>query len=228
MIKNYFLVILILAVVFTGCSEAVQMNNEDGIEAVVSEETNVSDENSSFFYYYFGEKIYLQQITNKICLKFEPNASKEELLALIGSDASLQLTSDNYPYFLDEGSPLRIAILETKDGKQIPSSTIELFKTRDEVVSVEYLYSSQSEMCIVITDEFVVKLKSTTSDVQLQNLLKQHNCMLGDENMFVKNQFKLYVPKTSKMNAMQMSNLFFETGLFELCEPNFINVNAFF
>ena len=38
-----FVVILILAIAFAGCSEAVQVGNEDGMESKTTEETYVSD-----------------------------------------------------------------------------------------------------------------------------------------------------------------------------------------
>ena len=82
-------------------------------------------------------------------------------------------------------------------------------------------------VCPALTDEFVVLLKGITSYAQLLELAKQNNSRVGDENQFVKNQFKLYVCKTSKLNAMQMANLFWETELFEFSEPNLILLNAF-
>ena len=84
---------------------------------------------SGHFYYYSGEKVFLPQATDKIILKFAPDAGREQLLAIVGSDASLQETSKCY---LDEGSPLRIAVLEAKDGKRIAMSTLESFKAKTE------------------------------------------------------------------------------------------------
>ena len=107
-----------------------------------------------------------------------------------------------------------------------PSSTIESFKARDEVVSVEYLLHETGNFS-AFTDEFVVKLKETTSYVQLQELAAKNDCKVGEENQLVKNKFKLYVSKTSKLNAIQMASLFYEAGFFEFTTPNFVTLNAF-
>ena len=189
----------------------------------VDEEPVVEEPSATLFYYYAGEKIFLQQIKEKVCIKFAPDVSKEQLQILIVSDASLKSTSDTY---LEDGS-LRFAVLESIDGKQIPLATIELFKLRPEVVSANYLYRHNGGKLQAITDEFIVKLGGATSYDQLKELAEQHNCVVGKENQFVKNQYMLYVSKTSDFNAIQMSNLFYETGLFEFSEPNSILLNAF-
>jgi hypothetical protein len=82
-----------------------------------------------------------------------------------------------------------------------------------------YLYQEENVLQ-GITDEFTVKRKSTTSYSQLQKLAKENDCALGEKDWFDDNQHALYVPKSSRLNAMQMSNLFYETGYFEYAEPN--------
>ncbi len=60
----------------------------------------------------------------------------------------------------------------------------------------------------------------------MRKLAVEFDCAVGEENEFIRNQFKLYVNKTSKLDALQTANLLFETGLFEFAEPNFIWLNA--
>jgi len=55
--------------------------------------SSVQQENDNF-YYYQGEKIFLQQRKEVIVLKFAPNASREQLSAIVGRDVSLRSTSD--------------------------------------------------------------------------------------------------------------------------------------
>jgi len=178
---------------------------------------------SQIFYYSSGEKVYLTQITDKIFLKFTPDADKEQILGIIGSDPSLKSMFDINS---DENAALRTIVLETKNGKPIPPTTVEFFKSKTEVVSVSYLYQYNGQL-EGLTDEFVVKLKDSTSYKQLQELADKNKCKIGDENQFTKNQFMLYVSKMSILNALQTSNLFYKTGLFEYAEPNFYVFNAF-
>ena len=181
----------------------------------------IAQQTSEKFYYYQGKKISLQQRTDKMYLKFEPNANKEQIRAIISSDTSLQASDVN----LDDHFS-NFIILKAKKGKQISSTTMKSFKKRAEIVSATPLlqYNNASQG---LTDEFVVKLKETTSYEQLEELAKQNNCKVEKENQFVKNQFMISVSKSSDLDALQMSNLFFETGLFEFSEPNFVILDAF-
>ena len=179
---------------------------------------------ATVFYYYSGTKIYLQQITDKIFLKFSPDTNNELILSIIGRDQSLK---PMYDINNNKNYSIRTIVLETKNGKSIPSATIEAFKAKTEVVSVSYLYQYNGQGYEGLTDEFVVKLKDTTSYEQLQELADKNSCKIGDENEFTKNQFMMYVSKTSNLDALQTSNLFYETGLFEYAEPNFIVFGAF-
>jgi len=184
-----------------------------------------------FFYYYYDVKMYLQQVTDKILLKFTQDANKEQILDILNSNSSLQqMSGANYEELL-ENYALRVVALESKDGKPIPSTTIESIKARAEVVAVSYLYkpsNSQDEQGLIgFTDEIIVKLKGTTTYEQLQELAAQNNCTIGAENQYTKNQFIVYVSKTSKLDALQTSNLFHETRLFQYSEPNFYMFGIF-
>ena len=178
-----------------------------------------AQQSNEHFYYYKGEKVFLQQRTDKIYLEFAPNADKEQIRALTGRNTPLQRTSDSR--FSTS------AILEAKGGNSISPADIDFYKAKDEVVSAIPLFQYNKSLQ-ALTDEFIVKLKPTTSYARLQELAKKNNCKVGDENLFVKNQFKINVLKTSGLNAMQMSNLFYETGLFEFSQPNFVYMNIFF
>lgn len=185
------------------------------------------------FYYYGYEdtEIYLEQIMDKILIRFLSETSKEQMLALISEFASLKIIDGAY---WEEG-PLRFAALESIDEKDISPQVFESLKVNLNVISAEYMFKYINPASIDlpprfslmgITDEFAVKFKYNVTFQQLQKLATENFCTIIGENEFVKNQFKLSVSKTSKLNAMQTSNLFYETGLFEFAEPNFIVLNG--
>jgi hypothetical protein len=184
--------------------------------------------NAKDFYYYYGyanEKIFLQQRTNKIYLKLESNTTKEKMLSVIGNNNVVeQLMFDTNLY--KDLVLCDAVVLESKERQQISSKTIDYFNANSDVVSVTYLLQ-YNETLIGLTDEFVIKLKETTTFAQLQKLVEQNNCKIKEENIFAKNQFMLSVPKESKISALEMSISFYETGLFDFSEPNFIILNAF-
>ena len=86
-----------------------------------------AQQESGDFYYYFGEKIFLKSRTDKIFLRFTPDADSEYLRSLIGSDVSLQpIDSKTH---LETGRVSRSTILAAKDGKHIPLSAVHLLKS---------------------------------------------------------------------------------------------------
>ena len=180
-----------------------------------------AQQKSDHFYYYKGEKIFLQS-TDKLFIRLEPNINNEQLLhTLINCDTSMFI----YKACL-KNKVYHFAIFEAKDRKAISSVTIECYKTKEEVISathlLQYYHTLQG-----LTDEFIVKLKPTISFIQLQELAEKNNCKVGEENKYVKNQFTIHALKTSSINALQLSNLFYETGLFDYAEPNFIVLDPY-
>jgi hypothetical protein len=174
------------------------------------------------FYYYQGEKIFLTERTNKIYLKFTPEANKTSISTLIHSDNAVKMTSNLQQ---SESLPDEI-ILESKTNGSISLDKLEQYKSNINIVSATFILEYNGSMQ-GLTDEFIVKLKESISFEQFQNLLSQYTCSIVEENQFIKNQFLLSVPKTVAYNSLELSNLFYETGLFEFSEPNFVIINAF-
>jgi len=174
------------------------------------------------YYYYKGEKIFIQQRKDKLLLKFAPPANKEMLNFFIQRDTSLLLSFD----VILSNEYLHYAIVENKNGKDVSLATLELFKAKENVVSVvpmldNYLHING------ITDEFILRLKPTTTMEQLQSLADENHCTILEEIKFINNQYLMSVSKKSHLNALQISNLFYETELFEFSSPNFYALNSF-
>ena len=176
------------------------------------------------YYYYDNPKIFLQQRTDKILLTFADSISEKRIESIINSDISLNLV-----YKGTMSSP--VFFLESKDEFHIPLATLEFFKTRQEIVAATYLFQIMpkwSDMFSGITDEFIVKLKPTTSYAQLQTLVEKNKCKIKEKSEYEENKFLLSVSKITSLNALQMANLFQETGLFEFTQPNFVYYNILF
>ena len=172
------------------------------------------------FYYYWDEKFFLRTVTDHIAVVFDKDADTEQLHAIIRS-SSLQPTDVR----LEENISHRYAILKARNRNVIPPA-VEYFKERDEVVSISYLYRGYDSHPArpALNGYFFVELKETTPFELLEELAEQNNCMImGKLSLWSdSDEFSLFVPKTSKLNAMQMANLFYETGLFEYACPNFM------
>ena len=186
-----------------------------------------NESNASFYEWEYVQK----QAEDKLFLQFAPRTIPygevkqedwDKWTALINSDATLQI------YATGGGD---WAFLETKNGNRISSATIEYFMANPVVGSAShpyFQYSSKSDRIGIlrgVRNEFAAKLKETTSFAQLEQLAQQNHCTILWEDYYVKNQYFVTVFKTSELNAIQMSNLFYETGLFEYVQPTFVVLN---
>lgn len=174
------------------------------------------------FYYYQGEKIFLTERKDKIFIKLDRDVDKKNLLVSIRADKVVRLSTD-----LKQDETLHdFTVLESKTDNDIPVSVLKQYRTNPGIISAQPLMQYKKTLQ-GLTDEFVVKLKGNISYTQFQKLVSDNRCIIVEENRFVKNQFLLSVVKESALNALQLANLFYETGLFEFSEPNFVILNAF-
>ena len=184
------------------------------------EEELTRDYSNDIFYYYGYENraIYLEQVMDKILLGFTSDTHSEQMLALIDEYSTLQLIDGA---LCGEGN-IRFAAVESKDGKHISQEMLTSLKEKDKIISATYMYRYNGSHAMGIMDDFVVRLKGSTSYEQLKKLAEKNACRIGKKNQFVDNQYTLHVSKTSELNAMQMANKFYETKLFAFAEPNFV------
>ena len=202
---------LLLAGSFATCTNNEGSNEDDDF---MTEDIIVRCEKC--YYYCLGEKIFLNQVSNKIFLQFTSDAEQAQMRALVGINESLKLIDGAYCY---DGN-LRFAALVSKEGKPIESTVLESFKAQAKIAFVTYIYLYEHSYQGLL-DVFAVKLKENTTYEQLQKLAEQNNCAIGAEDEFMKNEFYIHISKHYDLSALQIGNLFYETGLFEFVQPKF-------
>ena len=212
---------ILYTLLFMGCVKKHEPIFDKNTETPTDISTRAEEDNNVYYYGYEIGKIYMLQKKDKIFLQFAPDADREQVLSIINSNAALRTMSN-----LNLEENINRVILESKDGRQIGHDIIDTFKRRAEVISAAYPLEYLGGTLHGIMNEFGVKLLKTTSYAQLQELAEKHNCIIGEEYSHVNNSYKVYVSKTSELNALQMANLFYETGLFEVAQPGFIYINA--
>ena len=209
---------LFLLMFFWGCLSCQNQTDSD----------NNQNNNSDVIIPVVYQDDHLSQIEEKLFLQFSPSCEPQrdgngdweawtnewnEWNALLNSDASL------HPYAVSGD----YAFLESKDGSSITPSTINYFKANRLVGTVSYPFESENTGSLQgLRNEFVVKLKETTTFLQLQQLAEKNQCVVRDEDPYCKNQFFVVISKKSEMNAMQMLDLFDKTNLFEASSPTFV------
>ena len=167
------------------------------------------------YYYYFEEKIFLNKVINKIFLTFSPDADENQKRALVYSYSSLQLIDD----WCNFDSKISFAALQSENGKPIPSETIDFFINDSMITSATYMYDYIGSL-YGLSNQFIVLLKDKVTYEQFEKLSEQYHCIIVERDDVLIKRFVLSVPKTSEFNSMQMSCIFYETGLFEYTTPN--------
>lgn len=169
------------------------------------------------FYYYQNQRIDLQQRVDRIAVVLKNTASSKieienSLKSRLSSDAKILETGFN--------------TYEIKfDSYKLPTELMSIsnsFLNMDFVKFVTPAYYGDSRTVIQIpTDEFMVRLKNE-KDYERLLALNSENRVFISGNVLDKKGFLLKSFDDVQLNGLELSNIYFITGLFEYCEPNFI------
>lgn len=171
----------------------------------------------SVHYYYKGNRIELKQRNDKVIIVAnELNQSKayiqNELNKLL--DAGDELKN---PY----GNVFEI-ILKEESSSKIQNYTNRL-SSKSNIIkfTAPAYYFDTYTTTIICADEFILKLKNKSDKTKLDNLNIQNGAMITESFP----DGKLFALKTfngNSITSLEISEIYFSTGLFEYCEPNFI------
>ncbi|MBN8568846.1 MAG: S8 family serine peptidase [Ignavibacteria bacterium] len=169
------------------------------------------------YYYYQNQRIDLQQRVDRVAVVLK-NTTKSKieiensLKSRLSSDAKILETGFN--------------TYEIKfDSYKLPTELMSIsnsFSNFEFVKFVTPTYYGDSRSVIQIpTDEFIVRLKNE-KDFDKFQMLNSENKVFIVGNVSDKKGFLLKTYDDVTLNALDLSNNYFNQGLFEYCEPNFI------
>lgn len=168
------------------------------------------------FYYYKGEKLFFNVSYKKIVVGIAEGHSINEIKALLTTTAKISNDSVS-------ATPVKnqylIKLAENKareSGKQIVADLIKqkiVLYARPAISGIGGKLSSYG-------NNFIVKLKPSTSSLQLTNLLNKYNCTIDHPYKFDKSTFILSAGPANKYDGLTMANVFYESGIFEYAEPD--------
>ena len=147
---------------------------------------------SDKYYYYQGERVPLSVNTDSVIVYAKP------------IDTQINTMYD---------SIVRLTI-----SKEDLEQTIVQYNL--DVLSVEYLVSD-SIYLEGMTNCFYIKLHEYTDTTLLKELVGETNTYLAGEIPYVDKWYKIIVANSTINNSLEMSNYFFETGLFADVDPGF-------
>jgi uncharacterized repeat protein (TIGR02543 family) len=77
---------------------------------------------------------------------------------------------------------------------------------------------------MIMSDEFIAHFKPEVNESQISAFNQQYAVEIVMENPFLKNQFLLKITEKTPATALEIANLYEESGLTEYAHPNFVQV----
>lgn len=202
--------------------------------ASCSNNSNLTEQEclNSDFYYYSGSKVYLKNLNfNYIVLGFTKETDNVQIVSFINNLDAFQNISENDIFDPNGGYKFLFAkFINEKSCIEI-NSEIESLINNSILVYVNKTYNTDfygqvgSYDLMYTTDEFIIKLKGSTTKSQLDQLISQTTGVsIINEDEFEPNKY-LVSNINKNRTTIQTANLFYETQLFEYSEPNFGYVN---
>ena len=155
------------------------------------------------YYWYKGNKRILYEGAKEYIV-YDPNVSISKMpLKILLEDSSS----------LADGSSLKWGVVDK-------GSNIDFEKVQYRITSYVSLIDSTD---IFITNRFYVRLNSAGDFAELQRMASIYALEIIENNI-LPNWYTLKCTEDSEYNALQLANLFYESGIFRACEPEFINI----
>lgn len=155
------------------------------------------------YYWYKDNKIFLERGSQEYIIYDDALLSELDKKKLTDTDN----VSPSYP----ENPHLKWGITQ-------PYATIE---DNEHVLYRTPSYKIDEEGDLFVTHEFLVKLKDSTDLPILQDMAEQYNAEIVRESLLPL-WYLLRCGLPSSFNAMELANIFYESGLFSVAEPNFM------
>ena len=175
----------------------------------------------NIFYYYKGEKIFFPVSNSRIVFQLKANETLSariiELSAILGV-----LETDISSLPKERQASVKI-IAGSTDVKRL----LTVLEEKNFVEFAHSCFKSDQGKDMGYGDEFVVKLKKSTSITEFNNLLIKSGCVLVRKYQF---DDDIYIVKAEQVNdhdALKAANRFYETGLFEYSEPDLTLFDGF-
>ena len=187
------------------------------------------------YYYYEGRKIYLELNTSVISLSFEGDEKVRERIRGVKKDfgdqleimedfslQSLQTIGEKKEEGLRKKRWYAEITLSTEMSGKDYVKQIEQYKKIGGILMVSPVYRSFKGKNIGLSNNFYIKLKHEADIDLLYQKAREFDVEVIGHDPYMTSWFLLSITHPLKYNALNLANIFFESGLFECAEPEFI------
>ncbi|MFA5858171.1 MAG: hypothetical protein WC955_03815 [Elusimicrobiota bacterium] len=164
-----------------------------------------------YFYYANGEKIFLKVSSDYIGVSFKKQRSKEEIK---------QWFEKKGVKFKEDTFINGIIVLENTTYPSIDALEKDLRKDISIKLVHPVLFAKNEQL--LLTEEFLVKFKSSISDSHIENINNSHNIKIIKRPSYDRPYHTLASIDSDPLKSLEMANLYYENGLVEWASPNFL------
>ncbi len=170
---------------------------------------------SQDYYYYSGSKFHLHKRNDKIVVIVKSNSGSAESVKQILNNL---VTSPNEVKQADDNIYVINFNIEKSDA-EIQNYFARISAREDIVKIIVPVYKGESEkVSAFAADEFIVSVRSHTDLEKLDILNIKYGVRIIGR---VGEGYHLKTFDDTRLNGLELSNIYFETGFFKYCEPNF-------
>jgi hypothetical protein len=177
---------------------------------------------ASFYYSADGERVPLRPSSDTLVIAYREEVPPKDLEKLIRGD-------DRLAKFTTSAELERRNLVVYKRNPAATAS-MEAFAARlarsDMIDYTQPLYY-RGRSPVIVSDEFIAAFKAGVSQQAIESLNTDHGVVVVQEFDFAPRTFLLRVLPDQEGGALQVANRYYETGLVEYAEPNFIYIKAF-
>ncbi len=187
------------------------------------EKDEIKKTTRKYFYYYKGEKQYLELNTHYIFILSKVKELPKKYSNYFGQNTEfkredewdkIQPQTKTYNFYWSEVN------LKKKLSEKEYFKLIENIKKEKNVETVAPYFQTKDTPMLGLTNFFTVKLKKASDIEILKQQAKKYSCIVVEQDKFMPLWFVLSITKESSDNSLEISNRFYESGLFEYAEPD--------
>ena len=194
----------VLVVIFIICQIIMSCNKEE-----------LKNDCKSRYYYYSSEKIILTEIPYQGIISFYDTLSTEAINQIVAQYEGIDVLS------IPSNSNRAIISIDSKNCNET-DKLFDTIKNDSRISNCSKFLISEEGSSFGITDFFVCKLKSSTTQTQLMELATENKVEILKPDT-PKNFYIIRADKNSNGDALDMANVFHESGYFECAEPEFFS-----
>ena len=162
--------------------------------------------NKSTFYYAYNEKIYLNELGNKVILRYKQNKNSDKAKISL----SAELSNKQIERKVDS------TCIITFEGDEKRLFKPEILKQSD-VKTCNPVYAINTGLEMGVTDEFLVRFNENVAQTKIDELNRKY----GVEVVKKPDIYQL-LKVSNGADALQTANIYQESGLTHFSHPNFI------